>query len=143
MTTDRGRIGRRLLLAVGLAIGAGLPSPGARAQAGTEIRYMNLNDETVGGRRLFFADKTVISFFRNHSYEIAGPLHVGFYESGGKKPTRGRWDIRYGNTVYVTMEDASSKAYVFFKIGDKLHLRDTTGGEPGFGSLIQRIAPLN
>lgn len=33
----------------------------APAQDDREIRYMNLNDETVGGRRLTFADKTVIS----------------------------------------------------------------------------------
>ncbi len=143
MTTAWMHVGATLFLIAGSAVSGRLAPPAAFAQAGVEIRYMNLNDETVGGRRLFFADKTVISFYRNHDYTIAGPLHVGFFESGGRKPTKGRWDIRYGNTVYVTMEDASSKAYVFFKIGDKLHLRDTTGGEPGFGALIQKITPLS
>lgn len=132
-----------LCLLLALACAGTLPAAApARAQSGADIRYMNLNDETVGGRRLTFRDKTVISFFKNHEFTISGPLHVGFYESGGRKPTKGTWDVRYGNTVYITMEDASSRAYVFFKIDEKLYLRTVTGGQPNYGDLIINIAPL-
>lgn len=111
-----------------------------RAQDNREIRYMNLNDETVGGRRITFTDKTIMSLHKNHDFTIAGPLHVGFYESGGKKPTRGRWEIRYGNTLWIDMEDKSSRSYVIFKIGPKMYLRTVPNG--GFGELITNIAPM-
>jgi hypothetical protein len=143
----RNRIGLGLVTGLHILVGAFaaawlLAQPPAFAQGGAEIRYMQLNDETVGGRRLTFRDKTVISLYRNHDYTISGPLHVGFYESGGKKPTRGKWEVRYGNTLYVTMEDASSRASVFFKVGDKLYLRTVTGGVPNYGDLILNITPL-
>jgi len=117
----------------------------ARAQADTEIRYMQLNEETVGGRRLSFADRTVMFLHRNHDFRIAGPLHKGFYESGGRKPTRGRWDVRYGNTLVVTLEDGYSRSYVAFKIGPKMYLKALPAGVDGasaFGDLITNIAPL-
>ena len=119
---------------------APLATSPARAQDDREIRYMNLNDETVGGRRLTFADKTIMSLHKNHDFTIAGPLHVGTFESGGKKPTRGRWNIRYGNTLWIDMEDNSSRSYVIFKIGPKMYLRAVPDG--GFGALITNIAPL-
>jgi hypothetical protein len=142
--TNRALLGISILRLLIVALALTWPIA-ASGQADTEIRYMKLNDETVGGRRLTFADKTVMSLYKNHDYRIAGPLHEGNHESGGRKPTRGRWEVRYGNTLLVTMEDGSSRSYVIFKIGERMHLKAMPAGVGGanpFGDRILSIAPL-
>jgi hypothetical protein len=135
------RPSRRVVLAL-FAI-AGVVGPGiALAQADTEIRYMNLSDITVAGRRLLLADRTLMSLYKNGTYVVAGPTHDAPAQGGGKRQTRGKWEIQYGNTLYVVMEDGSSRSWVFFKIGEKLFMRTVTGATPNFGEQILQIAAL-
>jgi hypothetical protein len=115
----------------------------AAAQTDTEIRYMNLSDITVSGRRLELADKTLMSLHKSGFYEVAGPIHDSPTPTGGKRQTRGKWEILHGNTLFVMMEDGSSRSWVFFKIGEKLYMRTVTGATPNFGEQILRIVALN
>ena len=102
---------------------------------------MKLNEETVSGRRVTMTTGTIISFHKNHSYSASGTFGPQLWgvDSASNAPVpgtaRGRWEVRFGNTIYVTFEHGGSRFFHFWKDGEKLYFRASGGASQAIAKI--------
>jgi hypothetical protein len=78
-----------------------------------ETRFMQLSEDTVGGRRVRLQSGGVFNLYRNHDYRW----------ENGKQVSNGTWSIAYGNTLVISFKNGRTRQFNFVKIDGELHFK--------------------